>query len=156
MNRKTVLSIVLVVVLVMIVFISVYLVFQNKDLKKQQKDLSLISNEEIVEILKTDKDIEAYTQKYSDFKIISKEILTKDSILAGQNGQNLQPLYYGLELENDRYMKVQLMDRLGSNGFFGVIDSKDNSVTKAFGILLFQASAEAIQNGQKTSPTENK
>ncbi len=153
--KKNILIILLVVLLLIVVCI--YLIFQNKNSKSQIKNLSAVSNEEIIKILETNKDIKNYTQKYSDFKIVDKEILTRDNILAGQNGQSLQPLYYGLALEDNRYMKVQLMDKTGSNGFFGVIDFKDKSVAKAFGILLFQASASAIKNGQQISvPTTNK
>jgi len=120
-----------------------FLFFIEKDFEK--KDLLKISDFEIIEILKKDKDIKEYTQKYPDFKIESKEILTKESILTGQNAQDLKQIYEGLELENERYIKVQLMDLAGQNGFFGVIDFENNSVVKAFGILLFKASAESIK-----------
>jgi len=120
-----------------------FLFFIEKDFEK--KDLLKISDFEIIKILKKDKDIKEYTQKYPDFKIESKEILTKESILTGQNAQDLKQIYEGLELENERYIKVQLMDLAGQNGFFGVIDFENNSVVKVFGILLFKASAESIK-----------
>jgi hypothetical protein len=146
MNKKriAILSAILIIFLVIIGF--TYFVLQNKN--KPIKDLSLLNDTEIIEILKTNKDIKEYTKNYPDFKIENKEILTKDSIAFGQNGNNLQPLYYGLELEDNRYMKVQLMDSIGSNGFFGIIDAKDSSVQKAFGILLFQTSANSIQSNK--------
>jgi hypothetical protein len=128
----------------------------NKNLQIQTKDLSSVSEQEIVKILKTNTDVQQYMQKFSDFTIKSKEILTKESILAGQAGQVFQALYYGLDLENNRYMKVELMNVAGSNGFITAIDFKNNSVPKAFGILLLQASAGAIQNGQISIPAENK
>ena len=154
-NIVIIFSVVLVVLLVAIAF--TYFISQNKNQKNQIEDLSLVNNEEIINILKTDKDIESYTQKYSDFGISNKEILTKDSIIAGQSSENFQAVYSGLDLEDNRYMKVDLMNQAGSSGFVAVIDFKDKSVSKAFGILLFQASADAIQNGQKISiPAENK
>jgi len=146
MNKKriVILSVILIIFLIIISFS--YFVLQKK--KSPIKDLALLNNAEIISILKTNKDIKTYTQKYPDFKIATKEILAKNDIINGQNGQSLQPLYYGLELEDNRYMKVQLMDSAGSNGFFGIIDAKDSSVTKAFGILLFQTSANLIQSNK--------
>jgi len=148
-NKKIILWIVVAVLLVVILIFG-YLIFKNQSLKNQPINPFLAKDEEIISILKTNKDIEIYTEKYPDFKINNKVILTKDSILAGQNDQNFQPVYLGLDLEDNRYMKVDLMDQLGSNGFIGVIDFKNNSVTKAFGILLLQAQASVkdTQNGK--------
>lgn len=129
-----------------------YLSFILGGKNKKSKDVDMFSatDKEVVEILKTNKDVAEYTQAHSDFKIESREILKKESILAGQQGQNFQAVYSGLELEDNRYMKVQLINTEGNNGFITVIDSKDNSVPKAFGILLFKASTN--QNGETTSP----
>lgn len=117
-------------------------IYQNNQQKNiRVRDLAYVGDDEIVKILKTNKDIAEYTQKYPDFKIESKEILTTEKIAEGQKDQNFAVVYYGLESQDGRYMKVQLMDQVGSHGFIGVIDFNDNKVLKAFGILLFQATA---------------
>lgn len=136
-------KIILIVILILIAIAFVYFISIQE--RPGLKDLSKITNQEIIEILKKDKDINSYTQKYPDFKIENKEILAKESILAGQNAENFREIYQDLELEDNRYLKVQLMDLSGSNGFFGVIDFKNNSVVKSFGILLFKTSAGAVK-----------
>jgi len=115
-------------------------------------DLNLITDQQIVEILKTNADVADYIRRNPDFTIQEKEILTKDSILKGQNQNTFQPVYMGLELEDNRYMKVQLMNLAGNEGYITVIDSADSSVQKAFGLLLFQASQEQIQQGGQITP----
>lgn len=129
-------KIISIVFLILIAIVFVY--FFSLQEGPEPKNLLEITNQEIIKILKQDKDINSYTKKYPDFKIENKEILTKESIFSGQNGESLKQLYENLELENDRYLKVQLMDLSGSNGFFGVIDFKNNSVVKAFGIILLK------------------
>jgi hypothetical protein len=138
-NAKIFLIAFLILVIVGFVF------FAFKDREITPRNLSKITDQEIIGILKKDKDIKEYIQKYPDFKIENKEVLTRESILVGQNAQSLQQIYQDLEFEDNRYIKVQLMDLAGQNGFFGVIDFKNNSVIKAFGILLFKASAESIK-----------
>lgn len=100
-----------------------------------------VTDERIKEILKTNLDVTDYIERNPDFYIQGREILTKDSILAGQNGNDFQPVYIGLDLEDSRYMKVWLINQFGNEGYIAVIDFKDSSVQKAYGLLLFQASS---------------
>lgn len=117
-------------------------------------DLNTLTDQEIIEILKTNSDVADYIKRNPDFAIQSKEILTKDAILKGQNQNTFQPVYIALELEDNRYLKVQLMNAAGSEGYITVIDANDSSVQKAFGMLLIQMSQQEIeqqiqQNGQE-------
>jgi chaperonin cofactor prefoldin len=54
-------------------------------------------------------------------------------------------VYIGLELEDTRYLKVQLMNASGREGYITVIDGNDSSVQKAFGMLLLQMSQQEIE-----------
>ena len=49
-------------------------------------------------------------------------------------------------------MKINLINQIGSEGFIAVIDFSDSTVQKAFGLLLFQASANSLQNGTEVTP----
>jgi len=117
-------------------------------------DLNTLTDQEVIEILKTNSDVSDYIKRNPDFAIQSKEILSKDAILKGQNQNTFQPVYIALELEDNRYLKVQLMNAAGSEGYITVIDANDSSVQKAFGMLLIQMSQQEIeqqiqQNGQE-------
>jgi len=63
-----------------------------------------------------------YIERYKNFKIEKKTLLTKESILAGQNGENFKEVYQSLDLEDNRYLRADLMNaagELGSNCGFG-------------------------------------
>ncbi len=150
-NVKVILMIISIVFLT-ITFFYFFGILGSKGQQDQKTDLFSMTDQEIIETLKTNKDVAEYVQTYGDFTIESKEVLTKESILSGQNGQSFQEVYNGLELENNRYTKIKLINSDRSIGFIAVIDSKDNSVPKAFGIILFKASANQ-SNGEKTSET---
>jgi hypothetical protein len=115
----------------------------------KKADLNSLTDQEIIEILKTNSDVSGYIARNPDFTIQSKEILTKDSILKGQNQNTFQPVYIALELEDNRYLKVQLMNAAGSEGYITVIDANDSSVQKAFGLLLLQMSQQQIEQGEQ-------
>ncbi len=121
---------------------------------QKSKDISKISDKEIILLLKNNIDAKEYLQSHPDYKIQDKIILTKDSIIAGQKGQNFKEVYQGLDLENNRYVKVNLMNLAGDRGLVAVIDFKTKQVPKAYGIMLFKAGMN--QNGQTPSTTTNK
>jgi hypothetical protein len=127
-----------------VLYISFFLVYSKKPV-----DFSKISNEEIVAILGKNKDCSDYMKSHSDFKIQDKTILTKESILSGQKGQNFKAVYQGLKLQDNRYMKVDLVNSAGDKGLISVIDFEKTQVLKAYGIILLKV------NGQKTSQKQN-
>jgi len=145
MNFKLTKNLIIIfIIAVLAVLICCTFLFGCQKIPFAKDNIATVSDQRIIEILKTNSDVAGYMNKNSDFQIQSKEILTKDSILAGQNGQEFQPVYIGLQLEDNRYMKVQLINSSGSEGYITVIDFSDSSVQKAFGLLLFQASANMI------------
>lgn len=106
------------------------------------KDLSKITDIQIMLLLSKNSDAKEYMQNHPDFKIKDKAVLTKESILAGQNGQNFKEVYQGLGLENNRYLKVDLINGSGSNGLVAVLDFKTGQTLKAYGIIFLQASVK--------------
>ncbi|TSC54181.1 MAG: hypothetical protein LiPW30_751 [Parcubacteria group bacterium LiPW_30] len=103
------------------------------------KDITKIIDQDIIAALSTNPDAKDYMQKNSDFKITGKAILTKDSILAGQTAENFKEVYQGLDLEDERYLKVDLMNTAGDNGLVAVLDFKESKVLKAYGLILLRA-----------------
>jgi hypothetical protein len=117
---------------------------------QKSQDLSNVSDSQIISLLQKNSDAGDYIKNHPDFKIQDKIILTKESIAAGQNAQNFKEVYQGLELQNNRYMKVDLINSAGDNGLIAVIDFKTETTPKAYGLILLKA------NGQTTSQTTNK
>lgn len=103
------------------------------------KDIAKIQDKEIINILKTNTDGLNYINKYPDFKINKKEVLTKESIIEGQNAQNFKEVYQGLVLENNRYLKVDLINLSNTSGLVTVLDFKNKQVVKVFAILMLEA-----------------
>jgi hypothetical protein len=144
--------IVSVAVLVITVLVAIVIFFiYNQPTSWQAEDLSLISDSQIISILKTSSDVQEYIKSHPDFKIDKKEILTKESIVAGSNGVNFREAYSGLSPEGSRYMRVDLTNQAGDRGMIIMIDFKKNKVVFSALLLLFAQNEEQ----QTTSPTEN-
>ena len=137
-------------IIFIVVFISLLVIFLYVFLQNHEKDIFKISDKDVIEILQKNQDAKDYMQNHSDFKIDKRGILSKDDIIQGQNGQNFKEVYQELDLEDNRYIKVDLINPAGDRGMITVIDFKNKSVLKAYGIMLFKA------NGQTKSQTENK
>jgi len=135
-------------IIAVLIYFAFFFNFAKNSIAK--KDINTITDAEIIEVLKTNTDVSDYIGRNSDFSIVNKEILTKDNILKGKNGKSFQPVYEGLNLEDNRYMKVDLTNAGGNEGYMTVIDFNDMSVQKAFGLLLFQGSANLnSESGQE-------
>ncbi|MFA5877810.1 MAG: hypothetical protein WC845_00305 [Candidatus Staskawiczbacteria bacterium] len=124
-----------------LLFVVAYFFVYNNPSQNMSADILKTTDAEIIKLLKTNTDSAEYMNKYVDFKIGEKTLLNKDSISAGQNGQNFQEVYQGLELEDNRYLRVDLMNSAGDWGLITVLDFKTKTVTKAFGLMLIDASA---------------
>ena len=103
------------------------------------KNIYKIQDKEIISLLKTNIDGLNYINKYPDFKINKKEILTKESIKSGQDALDFKEVYQNLDLENNRYIKVDLINLNNINGLIAVLDFKENKVVKVFGILMLES-----------------
>ena len=115
----------------------------------------MVLNGQIISLLNKNPDAKDYMQNHADFKIDKKEVLTTKSILAGQKGPNFREVYQGLELQDNRYILVNLINLTGDKGLIAVVDFKEKNTPKAYGLLLLKASTGQT-NGQTPSPTENK
>ena len=152
MKKKNILIIFSVVSVFVVLATVVGLFLYNSESKNI--DILKVSDGQIVSLLNKNSDAKDYMQNHSDFKIDKKEILTKNSIMAGQNGPNFREVYQDLELKENRYMRVDLMNSTGDSGLVVVLDFKTKQAIKAYGIILLKATSG--QNGQIPIPTENK
>lgn len=118
-----------------LVFLAAVLYF---DREVETANIFTIKNEEIITYLKKNEDAKEYIEKNSDFEIKNKEVLTEAAISAGRSGQNFKEVYQDLELEDERYLKIDLMNKAGDRGFVAVLDYKTKEVKKAYGIILLQ------------------
>jgi hypothetical protein len=114
-------------------------------------DLSKVTDSQIISLLNKNSDAKEYMQNHPDFKIDKKEVLTKQSIVAGQKGANFKEVYQGLKLQDSRYMRVDLMNVAGDRGLIALIDFRENTTLRAYGLLLIKGSSN--QNGQTTGQT---
>lgn len=132
MSFKKKIALLIIVILVITGFVFIY---KDKLLRKPSE----ISNEEIIALLRTDKDGLDYLENNQNFQIKKKSVLTETDIFEGQKGENFKEVYQGLSLENNRYLKVDLMNQQGTNGLIAVLDLKDSKILKVFGLLLFKS-----------------
>ncbi len=130
-----------IVILVLVILLITGFVFVLKD--RLFNDYSEITEEEIIALLKTNKDGLNYLEKYNDFQIEKKVVLTKTDILEGQKGENFKEVYQDLSLENNRYLKVDLMNKTGNNGLIAILDLKNKTVPKVFGLILLKSEVKA-------------
>jgi len=137
------------VILVALAGMIYFFTYLQKPQSTVPQNTSEASDSEIISLLNKNQDTEDYMQNYKDFKIDKKTVLTKESIIEGQNGQNFKEVYQNLELTDNRYMKVDLMNLAGDRGMITVIDLKEKQVLKAFGTVLFKTNAD--QNGKAGS-----
>lgn len=136
--RKTIITILVALVVLILLSAGLFFVFGSQE----TKDLSKVLDKDIIYMLNKNPDAKDYMQKHPDFKIEKKEVLTNESIVAGQNGQNFKEVYQGLTLEENRYMKVDLINIEGDNGLIVVLDLKSGKVEKVFGKVLLKAGVQ--------------
>ena len=122
------------VCLVVLIFIAGLIFFMYN---QKSRDLTKVSDSQIISLLNKNSDARDYIKEHPDFKIKDKEVLTEESILAGRKGPNFKEVYQVLSLENNRYMRVDLIDKAGDRGLIAVIDFKTNQVPNAYLLLLF-------------------
>ena len=138
---KNTLIIIIVIAIVVIAGIVLFSQKKSEDLPEEialQENISEITDEQIVELLKENKDSLSFVEKNKDFKIQFKAVLTKESILKGQEGSNFKEVYQDLSLEDNRYIRVDLINALANKGLIAVIDTKTKTVLKVFGKLLIK------------------
>ncbi len=99
------------------------------------KSSAVMDEEEISSLLKKDVDTLAYINKYPEFKIEDKIVLSKEDVIKGQAGQNFKEVYQDLGPESGRYMKLDLINGQGDRGLIVVIDLKEQKVLKSFEII---------------------
>ena len=133
-------SIIIVSSVLAILLLTYFVFLFNKN--QNTKSLSLIKDIEIISRLEKNQISKSYLKNNNDFKIEKKIVLTKESILDGQNGKNFKEVYQGLELQDNRYMRVDLINQSGEKGLITVIDFKENDVPKAYRLLLLKASVK--------------
>lgn len=138
--------------IVLVILIIVVFLAYNKN----TQDISKISDNQIISILEKNPDAKDYMQNHNDFKIDKKEILTEEIIRLRQSGVNFKEVYEGLEFEDNRYIKVDLINQAGDRGMVVVVDFKEKTVPHAYGIILLKATQAQVQNGQIPIPAENK
>lgn len=130
------------IIIFVIIIFAVLAVFWSLFNNYFQKNISELSDKDIIELLQKNQDAKDYMQNYPDYKVDKKAILSKDDIIQGQNAQNFKEVYQSLELEDKRYIKVDLINSAGDRGMITVIDFKNKSVLKAYGIMLFKANSK--------------
>ena len=123
-----------IIIFVVIIFLVFSFVFLLKDRKPE--DLSVASDSRIITLLKKNEDNNNYINNHADYIIKERSILTQQAIIDGQNGQNFKEVYQGLEMEDNRYLKVDLINPAGDRWMITVLDMKTGEVLKAYGTIL--------------------
>jgi hypothetical protein len=116
------------IILILIFFIIIY----------RQKRAKEFTDDEIIQMLKNNSDATEYMKRNPDFKIVNKTLLTRETILKGQNATYFKEIYQNLLLEDNRYLKIDLMDFKTNHGLISIIDLKEGKVIKVYGIILIE------------------
>ena len=90
----------------------------------------------ILNILKQNNEVLGYMKKNPNYEILNITYLSSDEIAEKQNGTYFRELYENLTLENNRYVKVDLIDKNTNRGLMTIIDLEKQKVIKIFGLLL--------------------
>ena len=123
-------KIVLILIAIIIILAAVVYFFPAG---KKSNDLS---RQEITDILSKEKQGLEYIGKYPDFTIRAQEILTKDKITIGKNGKSFKELYNNLEMEDNRYERIDLVNAGGDRGLLAVIDMENRTPVNVYGLIL--------------------
>ena len=83
-----------------------------------------------------------YMERCKNFKIEKKTSLTKESILEGQKGKRFKEVYQDLSLEDNRYLRVDLINMTEDRGLIAVLDLKAKKVSKVYGLILLKSGIE--------------
>ncbi|MDD5606745.1 MAG: hypothetical protein PHN37_02690 [Candidatus Pacebacteria bacterium] len=113
------------------------LLYQNI-LQDIPENILELTREQIISLLETNEYSLKYIKSNPGFIIEEKIVLTKESILEGQNGINFKEVYDDLELEENRYLKIKLINQIGNKGMIVVLDLKTQTVPRAFHLLLIK------------------
>jgi len=148
MNKK-VLIVCAVAAVALIAFAGLFLYNQKSEkMLTSATNLANVSDSQIISLLQKNADAENFMQNNENFKVSKKEILTQESIAVGQKATSFATVYQGLAAESNRYMRIDLTNQTGDKGLITIVDFKNNTVPKAFGILFI--------NGKTPSTTKNK
>ena len=126
---------IIIIVFVIAITAGIFFLFKNQS----PKDISKITDKEIINLLEKNKDSLDYMERYKDFKIEKKISLTKESILEGQNAERFKEVYQDLSLEDNRYLRVDLINITGDKGLITVLDLKTREVPKVYGLILLKS-----------------
>lgn len=130
MSKKNIFIIFVIVLVVLAAAVGLFLYSQKP------QDLSKVSDDQIILLLNKNSDAKEYMQNHTDFKIDEKEILTKEVITSRQNGVEFREVYQGLDIQDNRYIRVKLINPAGDKGLIAVVDFKKKTAINAFGLLL--------------------
>jgi len=140
------------IIILVIVIIGFFIVFWLFSKAPKQSIPTSISDAEIMELLKKNEDSNDYINKHPDFKIQDKIVLSIEDITKGQVGPDFKEVYYGLALEDNKYMKIELMNTAGDYGMVAILDLKNNKVDRAYGKILLKGFIPN-PNGETTNQT---
>ena len=132
-NQKTAVALV-----VLVAAAALYLLAGNQ----RQEDIGdktpplIYTQQEVIQILKTNTDAADYINKNRDYSIKITP-LSKQDILEGEKATNFREVYQNLTLENNRYLKADLMNNNGE-GLVTVVDMKTRAVVKLYGLRLIK------------------
>lgn len=126
---------------IIVIFTIVILIFGSGFLVKifTVKDIYKMQDKEIINVLKKNSNSNNFIKKYPDFKIEKKEILTKQGIIIAKDAQDFKEVYQNLELEDKRYLKIDLVNANNSSGLIAVLDFKKNQIIKVFDVLILES-----------------
>jgi len=93
---------------------------EAEEIKAEEEEV--ITDEEMLEILEKDSTGLTFLEKYDNFRVSTKELLTKEKIEERKERGDFKEIFEPLLLEDERYLKVRLDDWEGGRGIIATID----------------------------------
>ena len=133
-----------IIILCILIAIVIFFVLTQKSVV-QNKENDIVSDQEIKDILRKNKDASEYLDLYEKTNVKERVILSKEDILAGQQGETFKEIYEGLSLDDNKYMRVQLINEKGDRGIVSTIDLVKKEPVYVFGVILLGVDQNSFQ-----------
>ena len=118
---------------VLILFVAGFFIYMDTEEEIVEEE---ITRERVVEMLKTDEVGREFLEDYSDFEVDEAYILTKEQIEERKEGWRYTLLYEDLLLEDNRYMKLRLVQEEKGMGVAGTFDLQEEEMVLMYYLFL--------------------
>ncbi len=98
----------------------------------------VITDENLIEALKTNETGKDFLEKYEEFVIQKRDLLSKEEIEQRKVQGNYIELFEPLLLEDNKYAEIRVVAKQGGRGIVGTIDLETNKAMVVHWLFLIE------------------